>query len=150
MSQWAYPVNSKHLYNICTTSAQRLRRWSDIVQMSYKCACAYWVVTDQRLCSYQIRNMFLLLVLADNGCVATGERKTSPRIHCGHPRPPANIVNVKRLCHQLMPTHCVPRELPHKYHVYYIIPCHHTLVFCLVARLLLTNANRARDHTTLP
>ena len=25
------------MYNICTTSAQRLRRWSDIVQMLYKC-----------------------------------------------------------------------------------------------------------------
>ena len=25
-----------HLYNICTTSAQRLRRWSNIVQMLYK------------------------------------------------------------------------------------------------------------------
>ena len=31
------PANAKHLYNICTTSAQRLRRWSNIVQMSYKC-----------------------------------------------------------------------------------------------------------------
>ena len=27
----------KHLYNICKTSAQRLRRWSNIVQMLYKC-----------------------------------------------------------------------------------------------------------------
>ena len=32
-----FPANTKHLYNICTTSAQRLRRWSDIVQMLYKC-----------------------------------------------------------------------------------------------------------------
>ena len=31
------PANTKHLYDICTTSAQRLRRWSNIVQMSYKC-----------------------------------------------------------------------------------------------------------------
>ena len=30
-------ASTKHLYNICTTSAQRLRRWSNIVQMSYKC-----------------------------------------------------------------------------------------------------------------
>ena len=29
--------NTKHLYNICTTSAQRLRRWPNIVQMLYKC-----------------------------------------------------------------------------------------------------------------
>ena len=35
--QWTYPANTKHLYNICTTSAQRLRRWPNIVQMLYKC-----------------------------------------------------------------------------------------------------------------
>ena len=35
--QRAQSANRKHVYNICTTSAQRLRRWSDIVQMSYKC-----------------------------------------------------------------------------------------------------------------
>ena len=27
------PANTKYLYNICTTSAQRLQRWSNIVQM---------------------------------------------------------------------------------------------------------------------
>ena len=32
-----YPANTKHLYNICTTSAQRFRRWSNIVQMLFKC-----------------------------------------------------------------------------------------------------------------
>ena len=32
-----YPAGTKHLYNISTMSAQRLRRWSDIVQMLYKC-----------------------------------------------------------------------------------------------------------------
>ena len=31
------PANTKHLYNICTTSAQRLRRWSSVVQMLCKC-----------------------------------------------------------------------------------------------------------------
>ena len=31
------PVNTKQLYNICTTMDQRLRRWSNIVQMWYKC-----------------------------------------------------------------------------------------------------------------
>ena len=35
------PANTKHLYNICTTSAQRLRHWSNIVQMLYK----YFVFT---------------------------------------------------------------------------------------------------------
>ena len=32
-----YPANTKHLYNISSTSAQRFRRWSNIVQMLYKC-----------------------------------------------------------------------------------------------------------------
>ena len=30
------PANTKHLKNICTTSTQRLRHWSNIVQMLYK------------------------------------------------------------------------------------------------------------------
>ena len=30
-------ANTKNLYNIYTTSAQRLRRWSNIVQIIYKC-----------------------------------------------------------------------------------------------------------------
>ena len=37
-SRWGYiPATTKHVYNICTTSAQRLRRWSNIVQMLYTC-----------------------------------------------------------------------------------------------------------------
>ena len=35
------PASKKHLYNICTASAQCLRRWSNIVQMLYK--YVYWV-----------------------------------------------------------------------------------------------------------
>ena len=31
------PANTKHLHNICKTSAERIRRWSNIVQMLYKC-----------------------------------------------------------------------------------------------------------------
>ena len=31
-----YPANTKHLYNICTISAQRLRRWFNIAQMLHK------------------------------------------------------------------------------------------------------------------
>ena len=30
--------HTKHLYSICTTSAQRLRCWTNIVHMLYKCA----------------------------------------------------------------------------------------------------------------
>ena len=36
-----YPANTKHLHDICTTSAQRLRRWADVVQISYKCFVAF-------------------------------------------------------------------------------------------------------------
>ena len=37
--QLLFPTNTKRLYNICTTSAERLRRWSSIMQMF----CVYWV-----------------------------------------------------------------------------------------------------------
>ena len=32
-----HPVHTKHLYNICTMLGQRRRRWTDVVQMLYKC-----------------------------------------------------------------------------------------------------------------
>ena len=32
-----FPVNTKHLYSICTMLDQCQRRWDDIVQMLYKC-----------------------------------------------------------------------------------------------------------------
>ena len=31
------PVNTKHLYNICTMLDQRRRRWADVAQVLYKC-----------------------------------------------------------------------------------------------------------------
>ena len=45
LNDWVYlysaclilPANTKHLHNNCTMSAQRLRRWSNIVQLLYKC-----------------------------------------------------------------------------------------------------------------
>ena len=40
----SFSENTKHLYNICTTSAQRLRRWSNIVQMF----CVHWVCNEER------------------------------------------------------------------------------------------------------
>ena len=38
------PVNTKHLYNICTMLGQRRRRWPDVVQMLYTCVFACWGV----------------------------------------------------------------------------------------------------------
>ena len=35
--QSAFPVNTKHLYNIFTMLDQRRRRCADVVQMVYKC-----------------------------------------------------------------------------------------------------------------
>ena len=34
---WQSPVNTKHLYSICTMLDQRRKRWADVVQMLYKC-----------------------------------------------------------------------------------------------------------------
>ena len=31
------PVNTKHVYNICTMLDQRRRRWANVVQMLFKC-----------------------------------------------------------------------------------------------------------------
>ena len=39
LDQLLFPANTKDLYNICTASAQRLRRWFNIVHMSV----VYWV-----------------------------------------------------------------------------------------------------------
>ena len=35
--QKSFQANAKHLYNICKMSAKRLRRWSNIEQILYKC-----------------------------------------------------------------------------------------------------------------
>ena len=52
------PPNTKHVYNIFTTSAKRLRRWSNIVQMLYQC----FVFAG---------NVMLLNVEDQNGCLTT-------------------------------------------------------------------------------
>ena len=38
------PANTKPLFNICTTSAPRLRRWSNDVQVLYKCFMFNWML----------------------------------------------------------------------------------------------------------
>ena len=43
------PVNTKHLYNICTIVDQRRRCWADVVQMLYK----YCVFAGIVFCKYQ-------------------------------------------------------------------------------------------------
>ena len=49
--QLLFPPNTEHLYNMCTTSAQRLRRWcnncptcTNVIQMF----CVYWVERSKR------------------------------------------------------------------------------------------------------
>ena len=37
-----FPASTKHLYNICTMLDQRRRRWSNIVQILYRCFCVCW------------------------------------------------------------------------------------------------------------
>ena len=62
------PANTKHLYNICTTSSQRLRRWADVVQMLYKCftnvlclpgywSSVLWNTTYYAPCCRQVTNV---------------------------------------------------------------------------------------------
>ena len=41
------PVNTKHLYSICTKSDQRRRRWADVVQMLCEC----FVFAGTSICS---------------------------------------------------------------------------------------------------
>ena len=56
VASWC-PANTKHSYNICTTSFQRLQRWSSFVQMIYKCFvfwlmckwCTWWVEKQTEL-----------------------------------------------------------------------------------------------------
>ena len=35
----SHPVDTKHLYDICTMLAQRRRRWASMLQMLYNCLC---------------------------------------------------------------------------------------------------------------
>ena len=54
------PANTKHLHSICTTSAQRLRRWPNILQMLYQ----YFVFAGIRVADLKTRfqgYMFLYL-----------------------------------------------------------------------------------------
>ena len=44
------PASTNHWNNICTTSAQRLQRWSNIVQMSYKCLVFAGIVCPPGVC----------------------------------------------------------------------------------------------------
>ena len=46
------PANTKHLYNICSTSAQPLRRRSSSVQMLYKCLVFIGVFGDPVVVMY--------------------------------------------------------------------------------------------------
>ena len=54
------PADTKHLYNICTMSAQRLRRWSNIIHMLYKCFAVLVLVLPLMayLCNHCMRPVF--------------------------------------------------------------------------------------------
>ena len=58
------PVNTNHLYNICTMQDQRRRRWAGVVQMLYKimfCVCWGCVVRAGR------NAISLLYIIESNG-----------------------------------------------------------------------------------
>ena len=48
------PANTRHLYNIYTTTAQRLRRWSKIAYKVIQMFCVYWVSIQLGSSSFQI------------------------------------------------------------------------------------------------
>ena len=71
------PVNKNHLYNICTTSAQRLRRWSNIVQMLYKCFVFVGkVVSHSGLTPWRWPYVDVLFLLENNTHLETTMVKT--------------------------------------------------------------------------
>ena len=75
----SHPGKHKTLYNNCTTSAQRLRHWSDIVQMVYRimfrvCWDITQLVTDLFECSmfvylFVFRMSLIFLVKLKGPCV---------------------------------------------------------------------------------
>ena len=69
-------ANTKYFYNICTTLAQRLRRWSSIVQMFYKC----FVFTGRIGIDYLKGNL-----LTDRNMVRCGNNLSllAPRVWAG-------------------------------------------------------------------
>ena len=58
----AYPANTNHLYDICTTSAQGLRRWPTIVPILYKCFVYCWVTWPRNTYKYSASYMYLINV----------------------------------------------------------------------------------------
>ena len=50
----SFPANTKHLYNIYTTSVQRLRRWSNIVQSHPNVLCSQGVGTRMGSTCFEI------------------------------------------------------------------------------------------------
>ena len=54
-SLWYCPANTRHLYNIYTTSAQRLRRWSNIASSHTNVLCLLGVHYKEPLKSFEIR-----------------------------------------------------------------------------------------------
>ena len=57
LSRPCIPTNTKHLYNICTMLDQRLRRSSNIVQMSYKCVVFAGMWLSVAACRRQMRTL---------------------------------------------------------------------------------------------
>ena len=123
-------ATTKHLYNICTTSAQPLWRWADVVQMLWKCfVFAGWRVRDQLAvwsASAACKSRQSVSSDADHSCNKTWRIEVSlPWRHC-RPRRPAPRMRISPrkagtypgVCEiigdgviRVMETACVLREL---------------------------------------
>ena len=65
------PANTRHLYNIYTTAAQRLRRWSNIVQSHTNVLCLLGVNTSLGSASFHIPAVIQSVCLQANDQVGT-------------------------------------------------------------------------------
>ena len=65
-----YTVNAKHLYNFCTMLDQRQRRWSDVVQMLYKC----FVFAGYKPSLFQRLVVFTSYVILNLQCECYGDK----------------------------------------------------------------------------
>ena len=75
------PANTKHLYNICTTSAQSLRRWSNNVKMLYKylvfARTVLVIIYHTNYLLYRNNLLIITLLKPQSKCVRSGSGSLS-------------------------------------------------------------------------
>ena len=75
-----YSANTKHLHNICTTSAQHLWRWSDIEQILYNCSVFTRVAVNRLNNVNHVMFLYCLTCLSSKQVVMSNQLNNGP---CG-------------------------------------------------------------------